>query len=374
MSKTQKPRKIIISGGGSGGHVFPALAIADAIRAKEPDTEILFVGAQGKIEMEKVPLAGYPIKGLWISGLHRKLTWRNLAFPFKLISSLAKSFGIVRSFKPDVVVGVGGFASGPVLQVASWLGIPTLIQEQNSFPGLTNRLLARRVDKICIAYDRMDRYFPKEKLVMTGNPVRKVFGEEKIAEAAALAHFGLEPNKKTLFSFGGSLGAQSINEALAANADLMKKHPEVQLLWQAGKLYYDRFKESEMAQLPNVEIRPFIDRMDLAYAITDLVIARAGALTIAELSQVSQPAILIPSPNVAEDHQTMNAKALMEIGAAVLLPDPQAKKQVISLAIEVVQDQAKLNELAQNVHQLATPEASSLIAEEVFKLLPNKDG
>ncbi|NRB53575.1 MAG: undecaprenyldiphospho-muramoylpentapeptide beta-N-acetylglucosaminyltransferase [Saprospiraceae bacterium] len=374
MSKTQKPRKIIISGGGSGGHVFPALAIADAIRAKEPDTEILFVGAQGKIEMEKVPLAGYPIKGLWISGLHRKLTLRNLAFPFKLISSLAKSFGIVRSFKPDVVVGVGGFASGPVLQVASWLGIPTLIQEQNSFPGLTNRLLAKRVDKICIAYHQMERYFPKEKLVMTGNPVRKVFGEEKMDQAAALAHFGLELNKKTLFSFGGSLGAQSINEALAANADLMKKHPEVQLLWQAGKLYYDRFKESEMAQLPNVEIRPFIDRMDLAYAITDLVIARAGALTIAELSQVSQPAILIPSPNVAEDHQTMNAKALNEIAAAVLLPDPQAKEKVISLAIEVVQDQARLKELAQNIHQLATPEASSLIAEEVFKLLPNKDG
>lgn len=374
MSKTQKPRKIIISGGGSGGHVFPALAIADAIRAKEPDTEILFVGAKGKIEMEKVPLAGYPIKGLWISGLHRKLTMRNLAFPFKLISSLAKSFGIVRSFKPDVVVGVGGFASGPVLQVASWLGIPTLIQEQNSFPGLTNRLLAKRVDKICIAYDRMDRYFPKDKLVMTGNPVRKVFGEEKIDEAEALAHFGLEPNKKTLFSFGGSLGAQSINEALAANAALMKEHPEVQLLWQAGKLYFDRFKESEMAQLPNVKIRAFIDRMDLAYAITDLVIARAGALTIAELSQVSQPAILIPSPNVAEDHQTMNAKALKEIKAAVLLPDPQAKEKVISLAVEVVKDQAKLDELAQNVHQLATPEASNLIAEEVFKLLSSKDG
>ncbi|MBX2870847.1 MAG: undecaprenyldiphospho-muramoylpentapeptide beta-N-acetylglucosaminyltransferase [Saprospiraceae bacterium] len=373
MSNTQKPKKIIISGGGSGGHVFPALAIAEAIRAKEPDTEILFVGAKGKIEMEKVPLAGYPIKGLWISGLHRKLTMRNLAFPFKLISSLAKSFGIVRSFRPDVVVGVGGFASGPVLQVASWLGIPTLIQEQNSYPGLTNRLLAKRVDKICIAYDRMERYFPKDKLVMTGNPVRKVIGTEKIDQAAALAHFGLEPNKRTLFSFGGSLGAQSINEALAANAELMGKHPEVQLLWQAGKLYFERFKESEMAQLPNVQIRPFIDRMDLAYSITDLVIARAGALTIAELSQVSQPSILIPSPNVAEDHQTMNAKALMEKDAAVLLPDPQAEEQVISLALEVVQDQARLAKLAENVHQLATPEAATLIAEEVFKLLPKTD-
>ena len=363
--------KIIISGGGSGGHIFPALAIAEAIRAKEPEADLLFVGAKGKIEMEKVPLAGYPIKGLWISGLHRKLTLRNLAFPFKLISSLAKSFGIVRSFKPDVVIGVGGFASGPVLQVASWLGIPTLIQEQNSYPGLTNRLLAKRVNKICIAYDRMERYFPKDKLVMTGNPVRKLIGEQQVDKAAALAHFGLQPDKRTLFSFGGSLGAQSINEALAANAELMRKHPEVQLLWQAGKLYYDRFKDSEMAQLPNVKIQAFVDRMDLAYAITDLVIARAGALTIAELSQVGQAAMLIPSPNVAEDHQTMNAKALMEKEAAVLLPDPAAKAQIIAKALEVVKDQARLDQLAANVQTLAKPEAAAAIAEEAFKLIPD---
>jgi len=370
---TKTPMKIIISGGGSGGHVFPALAIADAIRAKAPDVNILFVGAKGKIEMEKVPLAGYPIQGLWISGLHRKLTLRNLAFPFKLISSLVKSFGIVRAFKPDVVIGVGGFASGPVLQVASFLGIPTLIQEQNSYPGLTNRLLAKRVSKICIAYDRMDRYFPKEKLVMTGNPVRKVFSKEAVDKATAFAHFGLQAGKKTLFSFGGSLGAQSINEALAANAELMRKHPDVQLLWQAGKLYYDRFKDSEMAQLPNVKIRAFIDRMDMAYTIADLVISRAGALTIAELSQVSQPAILIPSPNVAEDHQTMNVKALAEKDAAVLLPDPQAKEKVIARALEVVQDQSRLAELASNVHKLAQPNAADLIAQEVFKLMPEKE-
>lgn len=368
---TQKTLKIIISGGGSGGHVFPALAIADAIRAKEPEAEILFVGAKGKIEMEKVPLAGYPIEGLWISGLHRNLTWRNLTFPFKLMSSLVKSYRIVRSFQPAVVIGVGGFASGPVLQVASWFGIPTLIQEQNSYPGLTNRLLAKRVSKICIAYDRMERYFPKGKLVMTGNPVRKGIATEEIDKAEALAHFGLQPNKRTLFSFGGSLGAQSINEALAANADLLRKHPDVQLLWQAGKLYYDRFKEGDLAQLPNVKIQAFIDRMDLAYAIADLVIARAGALTIAELSLVGQAAILIPSPNVAEDHQTMNARALTEKEAAVLLPDPLAKEQIMAQALAVVKDQNRLDQLAKNVRKLAKPDAAELIAEEVFKLVPN---
>ncbi len=369
---TQKAVKIIISGGGSGGHVFPALAIADAIRAKVPEADILFVGAKGKIEMEKVPLAGYPIKGLWISGLHRQLTLRNLAFPFKLISSLWKSLAIVRSFRPDVVVGVGGFASGPVLQVASWLGIPTLIQEQNSYPGLTNRILAKRVDKICIAYDRMDRYFPKEKLVMTGNPVRKSFSSSAINKQEALAYFGLAEGKATLFSFGGSLGAQSINEALAANSELMKKHPEVQLLWQAGKLYYERFKDCEMAQLPNVTIRPFIDRMDLAYAMTDLVIARAGALTIAELSALGQAAMLIPSPNVAEDHQTMNARALEEKEAGVLLKDADASTQIISKAIELLKDKALLAKLSKNVKSLAEPEATHLIAAEVLNLIKEK--
>lgn len=370
---TQKAVKIIISGGGSGGHVFPALAIADAIRAKVPDADILFVGAKGKIEMEKVPLAGYPIKGLWISGFHRQLTLRNLTFPFKLISSLWKAMAIVRAFRPDVVVGVGGFASGPVLQMASWLGIPTLIQEQNSYPGLTNRLLAKKVNKICIAYDRMDRYFPKEKLVLTGNPVRKSFSSSSISKKEALAHFGLIEGKATLFSFGGSLGAQSINEALAANSELMKKHPEVQLLWQAGTLYYERFKNSEMAQLPNVSIRPFIDRMDLAYAMTDLVIARAGALTIAELSLLGQAAMLIPSPNVAEDHQTMNARALEEKEAGVLLKDKDAPTKIISKAIEILQDKPLLAQLSKHVKDLAQPEAANLIAAEVLILIEEKE-
>ncbi|MEZ5043263.1 MAG: undecaprenyldiphospho-muramoylpentapeptide beta-N-acetylglucosaminyltransferase [Saprospiraceae bacterium] len=369
---TREPLKIIISGGGSGGHVFPALAIADAIRAKVPDANILFVGAKGKIEMEKVPQAGYPIKGLWISGFHRKLTLRNLVFPFKLISSLVKSWGIIRSFRPQVVVGVGGFASGPVLQLANWLGIPALIQEQNSYPGITNRLLANKVDKICIAYDRMDRYFPKEKLVMTGNPVRQSFSTKQLPKEEAYAHFGLKAGKATLFAFGGSLGAQSINEALAANSDLMQQHPEVQLLWQAGKLYYDRFKDSAMAQLPNVSIKPFIDRMDLAYAMTDLVICRAGALTIAELSLLGQAALLIPSPNVAEDHQTMNAKALLDKQACILVKDQDAKADILTQALATLKDENLLATLSSNVRSLAKPAAAAMIADEVIALAKKK--
>ena len=361
--------KVIISGGGSGGHVFPAIAIADALKEKlGKEVDILFVGAKGKIEMEKVPKAGYPIEGLWISGFHRKLTMRNLLFPAKLVGSLIRASGIIRKFKPDVVVGVGGFASGPVLEVAARMGIPTLIQEQNSYPGITNRLLAGKVDRICVAYDQMEKFFPKSKIVHTGNPVRKDLGDHDVTASDGFQHFGLQEGKPVLFVFGGSLGAQSLNEAMAANADLLREQSDLQVLWQAGKLYYDRFKDSDTAQLPNVEIRPFIDRMDLAYAMADLVVCRAGALTIAELSVLGQAAIFIPSPNVAEDHQTMNGKSLVEKDAAVLIKDADAKDLIIRKAIELLADSEKIARLSENIRKLARLDAAPRIAEEIIDL------
>ncbi len=360
--------KIIISGGGTGGHVFPAIAIADAVKKREPGAEILFVGARDKIEMEKVPAAGYPIKGLWISGFHRQLTLRNLVFPLKLASSMWQAWQIVRTFRPDVAVGVGGYASGPLLRAAARKGIPTLIQEQNSYAGVTNRLLAKSASRICVAYDKMDRFFPAEKLVLTGNPVRKDLLNAHADKNNAAGHFGLDPGKPTVFVFGGSLGALSLNEAMEANAVLLAAHPEIQVLWQAGKLYAGRFGTGQTAQLPNVQIRPFIDRMDLAYALADLVICRAGALTIAELALLGKAAILIPSPNVAEDHQTKNAMALAEKEAAVLLPNNQARENIISKGLELLNDPGKRRLLSQNILKLAKPDAADQIAGLVLEL------
>jgi UDP-N-acetylglucosamine--N-acetylmuramyl-(pentapeptide) pyrophosphoryl-undecaprenol N-acetylglucosamine transferase len=364
-------KKIIISGGGTGGHVFPAIAIADAIKAKEPTADILFVGAKGKIEMEKVPKAGYPIKGLWISGFHRKLTLRNLLFPLKLITSMVKAWNIIRDFRPDAAVGVGGFASGPVLDVASRMGVPSLIQEQNSYAGATNRILSGKVNRICVAYDKMERYFPADKLVLTGNPVRKDLLAEQPARERGAAHFGFDPARPILFVFGGSLGAQSINEAMAANAALLADKPEIQVLWQMGSLYVDDFGSCDTAQLPNVKAQAFIDRMDLAYAMADLVICRAGALTISELAQLGQPAMLIPSPNVAEDHQTKNAMALVERDAAVLLPDPEAGERIISRALSLLAQPEKLLQMGKNIKAMARPDAAARIAGEVLQLINN---
>ncbi len=368
-TKEQRPVRVIVSGGGTGGHVFPAIAIADAIKKINPQADILFVGAKDKIEMEKVPKAGYPIKGLWISGFHRKLTLRNLMFPIKLMSSLIKSGVILRRFRPAVVVGVGGFASGPVLDMATRMGIPTLIQEQNSYAGVTNRLLAKKVNRICVAYDRMEKYFPAEKMRLTGNPVRADLKVAKADRAAAFQHYGFDPAKPTICLFGGSLGAQSLNEAMAANAKLLAQHPEVQVLWQAGKLYIERFQYCATANLPNVQIHDFIDRMDLAYAMADLVICRAGALTISELCLLGQPALLIPSPNVAEDHQSKNALALVDKEAAVLLPDCDAGTEMIHRALSLLGNQEKLNKLSENILRLARPKAAADIAEEVLKLI-----
>ena len=372
-AKTRSTRKmkVIISGGGTGGHVFPAIAIANEIKKQRPDTDILFVGAQGKIEMEKVPKAGYPIKGLWISGFHRKLTLRNLMFPFKLVSSLFKAFGIINKFKPDVVIGVGGYASGPTLQVANWKGIPTMIQEQNSYPGVTNRLLASKVKKICVAYSLMEKYFPKEKIKVTGNPVRQDLIDLGNLREEGIKHFGLDVNKKTIVIIGGSLGARTLNDSMGSNTGLLENNSNVQVLWQAGKLYIDEFEKSATALLENVEVRAFIDRMDLAYAMADVLICRAGALTISELCLVGKPAILIPSPNVAEDHQTMNATALSDRKAAILVKDKNAST-MLENALRVLSNEELSSDLKRNIKQMGKPNATKDIVSEIFLMMNDK--
>ncbi|MCB0578982.1 MAG: undecaprenyldiphospho-muramoylpentapeptide beta-N-acetylglucosaminyltransferase [Phaeodactylibacter sp.] len=360
--------KIIISGGGTGGHVFPAIAIADAIKEKQPEAEILFVGAKGKMEMEKVPKAGYPIEGLWISGFHRQLTLRNLLFPLRLLSSLLGAWRIISRFKPDVVAGVGGFASGPLLEVASRRGVPALIQEQNSYAGVTNRLLARKADRVCVAYRNMERFFPAGRLVFTGNPVRKAIQDNRSTREEGARHFGLDPARPILLVFGGSLGARSVNQAMDANASRLRERQEVQVLWQYGQLYEEPFSQCETARLPNVKAQPFIDRMDLAYAMADVIICRSGALTVSELHFAGKPAILIPSPNVAEDHQTKNAMALVDAGAAWIVRDEEAKELAVAKALELLNDEAARNRLSSNIRKLAMPDAAGRIAEEVLEL------
>lgn len=363
---------VLISGGGTGGHVFPAIAIADAIKKLAPETKFLFVGAKGKLEMEKVPKAGYDIEGLWISGFQRKLTARNLLVPFKLVASMLKARRLVRRFSPDVAVGVGGYASGPTLEMACRMGVPALIQEQNSFAGMTNRLLGSKVDRICVAYEGMEPYFPAEKLVLTGNPVRDAIRNSAVTREAGIAYFELDPGKQTILVFGGSLGARSLNEAMARQQELLESHPEVQVIWQAGSLYIERFRDCATAQLPNVHIRPFIDRMDLAYAAADVIVGRAGAITISELCLVGKPVVLIPSPNVAEDHQTKNALALVEKDAAVLVQDTGAGEGIISKPLEILSDAAWAGKLGKNILKLARPNAAEDIAKEVINLVNNR--
>lgn len=366
------PPRVIISGGGTGGHVFPAIAIADAVKAIHPEAALLFVGAKGKLEMEKVPKAGYKIQGLWISGFHRKLTLRNLSFPFKLLSSLWKAGQIIRQFKPDIAIGVGGFASGPLLYMASRKGIATLIQEQNSFPGVTNRLLANRVEKACVAYTGMERFFPREKIILTGNPVRNQIQNSRATKEQGAQHFGLDPQRPILFVTGGSLGAQSINEAMAANANLLAEHSSLQVLWQHGKLYEESFGNCATAQLPNVKAVSFVDRMELAYAMSDVIISRSGALTIAELQFAGKPAIFIPSPNVAEDHQRKNAMALVEKEAAWIIDNERAGEEIIRKVLELLEDTAEQKKLSENIKKLAMPDAARSIAEEALQLLDRR--
>ncbi|MBX2816581.1 MAG: undecaprenyldiphospho-muramoylpentapeptide beta-N-acetylglucosaminyltransferase [Saprospiraceae bacterium] len=359
-------KRFIISGGGSGGHVFPALAIADALQQQIPEAEILFVGAKGKLEMTKVPQAGYTIEGLWISGLQRSLTWRNVLFPIKLLSSLVRSWKIVRSFKPDVAIGVGGYASAPLLRMAAFCKIPTLIQEQNSYAGLTNRWLAGVVDRICVAYPGMERFFPKEKIVRTGNPIRSDLMEGD--RSTGMNHFSLELRKKTILVTGGSLGARTLNDALRASRDMIAANESIQWIWQSGSLYYEEFKDCETAQLLNVQVHPFLDRMDLAYAAADLVVCRAGAVTISELSALHLPAVLVPSPNVSEDHQTSNARTLMSEGAAIMIADSQCKDDLVATCLKVIHDEDRLKELSDRISTFEVRDATNRIVEEVLAL------
>jgi len=352
----QNQLRVMISGGGTGGHVYPAIAIANEIKKQVPNAAIQFVGAQGKMEMEKVPKAGYPIEGLWISGFQRRLTLQNLAFPFKLLHSWWKARGIIQRFKPDVAIGVGGYASYPTLAMASWMGIPTMIQEQNSYAGVSNKMLKGSVQKICVAYEEMQNFFPSKKIVYTGNPVRSDIWEMDDQRTEALTHFGLK-DKKNILVFGGSLGAKTLNEGMANNFDRLKAADDIQVIWQVGKFYHADYKQSATAQLDNVRQMEFIDRMDLAYAAADVVICRAGALTISELCLVGKAAIFIPSPNVTGDHQTKNAMALIRNNAARMLKDKDGNK-MIEMAMELLQDETARTQLETNMRRMAKPNAA----------------
>ena len=360
--------KIIISGGGTGGHIYPAIAIANELKAIDSTIEILFVGAEGKMEAEKVPKAGYEIVLLPIVGIKRELSLANLAFPFKLLRSLLKARQIVKDFKPDVAVGVGGFASGPLLMVASLLGIPTLIQEQNSYAGITNKLLAKRAKAVCVAYPNMEAFFPKNKIKVTGNPVRKDILDVAHKRPAAYAHFGLDANRKTLLIIGGSLGAKTINESIEAGLKTLLESG-YQLLWQTGKPYSEKAQAAVKALKTNhAQALEFIYEMDLAYAVADVVVSRAGALSVSELCLVAKPCILVPFPFASEDHQTQNAMNLVEQNAALLVKDKDAKEELVQTALRLLGDLQKQEELIKNIQKLSKPNAASDIAAEILKL------
>ncbi|MBZ9728541.1 undecaprenyldiphospho-muramoylpentapeptide beta-N-acetylglucosaminyltransferase [Salegentibacter sp. JZCK2] len=361
----KKDLRVILSGGGTGGHIYPAIAIANEIKARYPESEILFVGASDRMEMEKVPQAGYKIEGLWISGIQRKLTLGNLMFPFKLLSSLAKSRQIIRGFKPDVVIGTGGFASGPLLKVASSKGIPSLIQEQNSFPGITNKILAKKADKICAAYEEVKRFFPAEKTIVTGNPVRQDLLKIDKNREKALAHFGLEKDKKVVLVLGGSLGARRINQLVEANLEKFKKD-NIQLIWQTGKLYFEEYKKYNSGL---VQTHLFLNEMNLAYGAADVIISRAGAGTVSELSIVGKPVLFVPSPNVAEDHQAKNAMAVVNKNAAMMLKENELEEKFETEFFALMTSDKKQKELAENIKKLALPNATARIVDEVEKLV-----
>ena len=355
-------KRFIISGGGTGGHIFPAIAIADELKRRLPDAEILFVGAKDRMEMQKVPQAGYPIEGLWISGLQRKLSWQNLLFPLKFISSLLKSRSIIKRFKPDAVIGTGGFASGAVVKVAGQMGIPTFIQEQNSYAGITNKMLAKNAHKICVAYDAMEQFFPKEKIVKTGNPIRD--GLLNIGEyrSEGLSYFHLDSQRKTLLVLGSSLGARRINQLIEQQLPLFEQLG-VQVLWQCGKLYYEEYKKYNSEQ---VRVLAFIDRMELAYAAADVIISRAGASSVSELCVVGKPVIFIPSPNVAEDHQTKNARAIADKQAAILLRESELNEQFANTFSKLIADEAQQEALSAHIKALAQPNATKDIVNLIL--------
>ena len=361
--------RIILSGGGTGGHIYPAISIANELKTRYPNAKFLFVGAKDKMEMEKVPQAGYEIEGLWISGIQRKLTLKNLSFPFKLLSSLLRARKIIKQFKPDVAIGTGGFASGPLLQVAVSRGIPSLIQEQNSYPGITNKILSKKADKICVAYDGLERFFPKNKLIKTGNPVREDLLDVSDKAIQAKDFFKLRHNKNTLLVLGGSLGSKRINELIESKLEFFQTQ-NVEIIWQCGKLYYQQYKNYN--NMPLVQVHAFLNRMDMAYAAADVIISRAGASSVSELCIVGKPVIFIPSPNVAEDHQTKNANAIVEKGGAILIREADLEVDFENKFAQIVNSKEKQEELSENIKQLGLVNATKDIADEVEKLLERK--
>ncbi len=365
----KKNPKIIVSGGGTGGHIFPAISIANALKEKLKNVDILFVGAEGRMEMERVPSAGYEIVGLPIMGFDRKNMVKNIKVLIKLLKSLLKAKKVVKDFHPDVAVGVGGYASGPTLRAANWAGVPSVIQEQNSYAGVTNKLLAKKAAKICVAYDGMERFFPEESIILTGNPVRQdlMAGLEKKEEAYKF--FGFSPKKKTILIVGGSLGARTVNQSVMAFLEDLSK-ADIQVIWQTGKFYIDDAKKSaEPFASKNLVVTDFVSRMDLAYAIADLVISRAGASSISELCLLKKPVILVPSPNVSEDHQTQNALALASKDAALMIRDVDAPKQLIPVALDLIKNEEKLKVLAENIEKLAQYDSANRIADEIIALI-----
>jgi UDP-N-acetylglucosamine--N-acetylmuramyl-(pentapeptide) pyrophosphoryl-undecaprenol N-acetylglucosamine transferase len=364
-----KTYRIILSGGGTGGHIFPAIAIANELRSRLPGVEILFVGALGKMEMDKVPRAGFRITGLPVSAFHRRLTLKNLAFPFRLLSSLFKASKVVRDFRPDLVIGTGGFASGPVLRVATRKGIPTMIQEQNSFPGVTNRLLAGRVTRICTAYSGMEKYFPEEKIRITGNPVRSNLSLPAGRMEEAMTHFGLRGDRPVILVFGGSQGARTLNQTLQAAIGRIGKS-QVEVIWQTGTAFLPAARAAvELEDCRNIHVYEFINEMNLAYAVASLVVCRSGAITLSELALLGKPAILVPLPSAAEDHQTNNARAFVDEGAAVLVEDARARQDLAGIMLEMVDDPARLVAMSRQMARFARPQALNEIADEAIKLL-----
>ena len=373
--------RIIISGGGTGGHIFPAISIANALKALRPDADILFVGAEGRMEMQRVPDAGYRIIGLPVAGFDRRHLWKNISVIAKLLRSQWQARRIVREFRPQAAVGVGGYASGPMLKACALAGIPTLIQEQNSYAGVTNKLLAKQAAKICVAYDGMERFFPAGKIILTGNPVRQNLLDNPLTREQAAAHFGLDPQKKTILVLGGSLGARTLNRTMEAALRDIKGHPEVQFIWQTGRIYIDEVKAAittftgdtmrnvRVASLPNLYVSDFIREMPMAYGLADLVVSRAGAGSISEFCLLGKPVILVPSPNVAEDHQTKNALALVQKDAALYVKDADAPAQLVALALKTVADDQKLHSLSEHIARLALPDSADRIAKEVLKLI-----
>lgn len=380
LSYPSAPR-IIVSGGGTGGHIFPAISIANALKALCPDADILFVGAEGRMEMQRVPDAGYRIIGLPVAGFDRKHLWKNVSVLIKLLRSQRLARRIVKEFRPQVAVGVGGYASGPMLKVCAMAGIPTLIQEQNSYAGVTNKLLAKQAAKICVAYDGMERFFPAEKLILTGNPVRQALVDSRITREQAAEHFGLNPQKKTILILGGSLGARTLNRTMEAALRDIKGHPEVQFIWQTGRIYINEVKDAittftgdtmrnvRVPSLPNLYVNDFISEMPMAYGLADLVVSRAGAGSISEFCLLGKPVILVPSPNVAEDHQTKNALALVNKDAALYVKDADAATQLVDLALRTVADDDRLHSLSEHIARLALPDSADRIAKEVLKLI-----